>query len=848
MNNFAGADYANFDGLFEQVKWFDASQMNDILDALPNPYSQALQQSILTISIKSNAVRIVKILIQRGLEVGHVTCLYGGETYTPLGLACRFRRLEIVEVLIDTGINFDEEETNSGRRVDAVDGLFSHHYQSPASHESSVAQILRLLLQAGAQVPVYRLMEREFWKDQNIVQVYIQHATKPINLSGIAKYESPNIFVILQDHCNMEDTTAAIQKMLGCYRVSPSVEQSHALDLLMAAFEKASYIGNESLVNYFMSIGLKPNGLCLCEAIRGNNTQIIEEYVKGGVDVFKMCHPKNLRYFEKPLAYVGVLPSEIDPFLLEGVLISYPARLPFIELIRLDRQDILRTFEGTFNLGKIAREVVEIGLMAAAEAGNTGMVKRMLQNLPNVKGKHSFDMSHAITVAVLGNHDDIIEMLMAAGIRPNDSSVAAAILVRRERLVQLFLDVVHMSTKRPLLLFFAVRWGNKKIIHQIIQSGFSNIRWGSYLGLDPLVLKFPLVNVADPLVEAIKLGKDEIIKILLDNGAKINQDRRDHDSSPLSAAIDTGQEHLVHTLLAQGADPNDPAAFSAAVRHSVTMTKVVLDAFCHQNRQGRYRLRPEILEQAVDSENLEITRMLVKYTDVNCLENPRDNAFHPEANMLGRRERHFGGAFFWSMLGNAIQTRNISLISMILDGGCDKNRIVVIDNIDGSRPALAQAIHTGDLNIVKLLRQAGAEINYPAALGVIRTSLQLAVELGHNDIVDFLLDEGADVNAPPYPWGGATALQMAAIKGSMGTAELLLSRNAEINAPGSRYEGRTAFEGAAEHGRMDMLLWLYHQGVDIVSDGGEQVKRAMKFAEQAGQLAARDLVKILAES
>jgi hypothetical protein len=45
-----------------------------------------------------------------------------------------------------------------------------------------------------------------------------------------------------------------------------------------------------------------------------------------------------------------------------------------------------------------------------------------------------------------------------------------------------------------------------------------------------------------------------------------------------------------------------------------------------------------------------------------------------------------------------------------------------------------------------------------------------------------------------------------------------------------------------------MLLLMYHKGVDIVSDGCIQVRRALYYAGKNGQLAAKSLVEQLAES
>jgi hypothetical protein len=110
MNNFAGSDYAAFDVLFEQVRRFSVTQMKDILLAISAPYSIALQHSILTIAIKSNVPVIVKILLQGELDVGQITCRFAGCSFTPLWLACKFRRIDIVKLLIDHGVEVNQRD------------------------------------------------------------------------------------------------------------------------------------------------------------------------------------------------------------------------------------------------------------------------------------------------------------------------------------------------------------------------------------------------------------------------------------------------------------------------------------------------------------------------------------------------------------------------------------------------------------------------------------------------------------------------------------------------------------------------------------------------------------------
>ncbi|PYH33302.1 ankyrin [Aspergillus neoniger CBS 115656] len=125
-----------------------------------------------------------------------------------------------------------------------------------------------------------------------------------------------------------------------------------------------------------------------------------------------------------------------------------------------------------------------------------------------------------------------------------------------------------------------------------------------------------------------------------------------------------------------------------------------------------------------------------------------------------------------------------------------------------------------------------------------RTALQHAMNNGNMDLINLLLDHGANVNSAPSEEGGATALQIAAIQGYLGIARKLIDLDADINAAPAQFKGRTALEGAAEHGRIDMLRLLLDEGASLVGNYGErQYRRAVELAEKNGHMAAAKLLK-----
>ena len=251
---------------------------------------------------------------------------------------------------------------------------------------------------------------------------------------------------------------------------------------------------------------------------------------------------------------------------------------------------------------------------------------------------------------------------------------------------------------------------------------------------------------------------------------------------------------------------------------------------------------------AIRSNNEILLRLLANHANLNDTA-WREKDQSAEYQVSRRHKRTYG--HIPSLLGEGIVTRNINIVRPLLDSGGDPNSTVATKlpyPRRGRGSAVSEAIYTGDVAMVQLLHNAGADLHFNTTLGLTHTSLQLAVDLGHFHIVQYLLKQGVDVNASPYIWGAGTTFQLAAADGSVGIAEMLVQHGADINAPCSKYEGRTAFQGAAEHGQIDMLLFLFHNGVDIVSDGGKQVQRAGELAESSGQIAAKSLVENFAET
>jgi ankyrin repeat protein len=124
-------------------------------------------------------------------------------------------------------------------------------------------------------------------------------------------------------------------------------------------------------------------------------------------------------------------------------------------------------------------------------------------------------------------------------------------------------------------------------------------------------------------------------------------------------------------------------------------------------------------------------------------------------------------------------------------------------------PPLALASTNGNAAIVKLLVDAGADVNATMTGG--ETVLMLASRSGNVDAVKALLASGARTQARERH--SQTALMWAAAEGNTAVVRLLIEMGADINA--TLNSGFTAFFLAVREGRLDTVRTFLDAGIDV---------------------------------
>ena len=165
----------------------------------------------------------------------------------------------------------------------------------------------------------------------------------------------------------------------------------------------------------------------------------------------------------------------------------------------------------------------------------------------------------------------------------------------------------------------------------------------------------------------------------------------------------------------------------------------------------------------------------------------------------------------WFPLHYAAKYGHISVVRLLLEAGRDVNTPAA----ECGRTALQAASGDGHKDVVKLLISHGADVNASAAAWYGITALQAASEGGHEDIVMLLISHSADVNASAAATSGRTALQAASKGGHKDVVKLLISHGADVNASASATRGRTALQAASEGGYEDVVKLLISYGADV---------------------------------
>lgn len=150
---------------------------------------------------------------------------------------------------------------------------------------------------------------------------------------------------------------------------------------------------------------------------------------------------------------------------------------------------------------------------------------------------------------------------------------------------------------------------------------------------------------------------------------------------------------------------------------------------------------------------------------------------------------------------------------------------------------LAYAAAYGNLDIVKLLLQKGADINGQVAYGDV--PIIKAMEHGHTDIVEYLITNGADVNIP-NAFGVSPFIGFCGM-GELRLARISLSHGADIHSAFELKTGEskgkknwTPLQSGVVYGQLEIVKLLLVSGADPYVKDFEG-KNCFELAKNKGQ-------------
>ena len=498
---------------------------------------------------------IVKNLINRGADINIQTI----SKKTPLHLATERGSQEIVNFLLSKGASVNAK-TNFGTQP------------LHTAAENGYYEIAETLIDHGAEIGCKII-------DHNLTQLLLAVKNKNTYIAEMLLKQGANpnhqIGYVTPLTQAIKNQDVEMIKILVKNGVDPN------LDLIDRKIVKSKYPVEYKSVWEFESNEIFGGGTPLFTAIRTDNFEIIKYLVEQGADVNarrnltqetpmtlaiqRTCLFKNLRKIDKCKELEQIVKLMVE----NGYDMKFDAnntKFPLIAVMSLKMTNLAEylikkganlnaivgdkplLFWALFNrLSKIARILIEKGanvhhklvkgfdpleigctpLHAACHYGNLGLVKILVDKGVDINAK---DITHSTPLHYALN---TIHFKKASKMK----TLIAYFLIKKGSDVDCFDD----SNMTPLI--YAVKNGQLELVKILVQKGAKVEAGPDYYG-------------RNLLFNTVEVGNFEIAKCLVENGANLNFQETTFGNTPLHVAIKKQSMEIIQLLLDNGADLN----------------------------------------------------------------------------------------------------------------------------------------------------------------------------------------------------------------------------------------------------------------------------------------------------
>ncbi len=398
-----------------------------------------------------------------------------------------------------------------------------------------------------------------------------------------------------------------------------------------------------------------------------------------------------------------------------------------------------------------------------------------------------------------------------------------------EKITEILIDKKLVTTKmfRTILLFYAVRLDNQKIVGAILDSG-ENVNamigdeFPTYLAAknnSVEMLKFLKskggylngVNKKDesPILAAVENSSLDAVKYLIENGCSVDEASSDkiylimraikYSNYPENKA---GKEIAKILLEDESVDVNctidtfndyfdNMCAFSPlSIATDLDILKLLVDKGAYVDMKSN--TGSTALMNTINVDKVEF--LLENGANINEVDNSNNTAL---MNLL----KNFNDGIVFLDL-TYLNEDNISLIAkLLLEKGLDP-KVVNDDGYD----AFLYSVELNFKNLAELLLEKGADIKRKNSKG--ENALLLSARAGNYDISKLLIEKGLKVNTVNND--GTTPLMQATLSGNIELVKLLIEKGADLGAKNS--SGYTALEIAKSNSSEELVEVLIKSG------------------------------------